>query len=233
MGKQKDWAIVGICAFPREISVWQEMVDDDVQQNYLEKGWGGTRGSRWFCGDHCSVCPVWQDRCQISNLFDINRFYYSFSPSSQTHLMKPNTKMLTLFTGEKKAKISFTQKIPPAGIRQTSIASFFALQPGMVARLGIPREQKGTRACSYAGRLWELGTPAHCVKLSGLIRRGCVIKHNKTSPLTKQYVHTSTNIFSFQLIQSSIKYLYFLAEQWGEGCTLGVGVCRWADLPIN
>uniref|UniRef100_A0A8C9L034 Aurora kinase A and ninein interacting protein n=1 Tax=Panthera tigris altaica TaxID=74533 RepID=A0A8C9L034_PANTA len=48
----------------------------------------------------------------------------------QTHVMKPNTKMLTLFPGEKKAKISFTQRIPPAGIRQTSIASFFTLQPG-------------------------------------------------------------------------------------------------------
>lgn len=48
----------------------------------------------------------------------------------QTHLMKPNTKMLTTFPGEKKAKISLTQRIPPTGIRQTSIASFLTLQPG-------------------------------------------------------------------------------------------------------
>ncbi|XP_029805930.1 aurora kinase A and ninein-interacting protein isoform X2 [Suricata suricatta] len=50
--------------------------------------------------------------------------------AQKTHLMMPNTKMLTLFPGEKKAKISFTQRIPPAGLQQTSIASFFTLQPG-------------------------------------------------------------------------------------------------------
>nr|KAF6443130.1 hypothetical protein HJG59_001291 [Molossus molossus] len=39
--------------------------------------------------------------------------------------------MLTLFPGERKAKISFTQRRnPPAGVRQTSISSFFTLQPG-------------------------------------------------------------------------------------------------------
>lgn len=95
--------------------------------------------------------------------FDINRFYCSFSPPSQTHVMKPNTKMLTLFPGEKKAKISFTQRIPPAGIRQTSIASFFTLQPGMVTRLGIPREQKGMRALSSAATFMRSGdTSALC-----------------------------------------------------------------------
>ncbi|MBZ3882026.1 Aurora kinase A and ninein-interacting protein [Sciurus carolinensis] len=40
--------------------------------------------------------------------------------------------MLTLFPGERKPSISFTQRRNPSvGVRQTSIASFFTLQPGM------------------------------------------------------------------------------------------------------
>ncbi|XP_077631672.1 aurora kinase A- and ninein-interacting protein isoform X1 [Crocuta crocuta] len=69
-------------------------------------------------GPEEGACGVWLDAAALKRR------------KVQTHLMKPNTKMLTHFPGEKKAKISFTQKIPPAGIRQTSIASFFALQPG-------------------------------------------------------------------------------------------------------
>ncbi|XP_012860851.1 aurora kinase A and ninein-interacting protein [Echinops telfairi] len=39
--------------------------------------------------------------------------------------------MLTLFPGERQTRISCTQRsAPPAGIRQTSITSFFTLQPG-------------------------------------------------------------------------------------------------------
>lgn len=42
--------------------------------------------------------------------------------------------MLTLLPGERKCDISFTQR---RNTRQTSIASFVTLQPGMVTRLGI------------------------------------------------------------------------------------------------
>lgn len=52
----------------------------------------------------------------------------------QTHLIKPGTKMLTLLPGERKCDISFIQR---RSTRQTSIASFVTLQPGMVTRLGI------------------------------------------------------------------------------------------------
>ncbi|XP_030874800.1 aurora kinase A and ninein-interacting protein isoform X2 [Leptonychotes weddellii] len=69
------------------------------------------------------ACGVWLDAAALKRR------------RVQTHLMKPNTKMLTLFPGEKKAKISFTQRIPPTGTRQTSIASFFTLQPGNVCRV--------------------------------------------------------------------------------------------------
>ncbi|XP_027470664.1 aurora kinase A and ninein-interacting protein isoform X1 [Zalophus californianus] len=64
------------------------------------------------------ACGVWLDAAALKRR------------RVQTHLMKPDTKMLTLFPGEKKAKISFTQRIPPTGTRQTSIASFFTLHPG-------------------------------------------------------------------------------------------------------
>ncbi|XP_032719703.1 aurora kinase A and ninein-interacting protein isoform X1 [Lontra canadensis] len=69
-------------------------------------------------GHEEEACGVWLDAAALKRR------------SVQTYLMKPNTKMLTHFPGEKKAKISFTQRIPPTGIRQTSIASFFTLQPG-------------------------------------------------------------------------------------------------------
>ncbi|XP_045638026.1 aurora kinase A and ninein-interacting protein isoform X2 [Ursus americanus] len=68
-------------------------------------------------GPEEEACGVWLDAAALKRR------------RVQTHLMKPNTKMLTLFPGEKKAKISFTQRIPPTGIRQTSISSFFTLQP--------------------------------------------------------------------------------------------------------
>nr|KAF6443134.1 hypothetical protein HJG59_001291 [Molossus molossus] len=55
----------------------------------------------------------------------------AFLLSQLAQLIKSGTKMLTLFPGERKAKISFTQRRnPPAGVRQTSISSFFTLQPG-------------------------------------------------------------------------------------------------------
>ncbi|KAF5924605.1 hypothetical protein HPG69_004477 [Diceros bicornis minor] len=61
----------------------------------------------------------------------IHDFLRKTNTISMTHLIKPSTKMPTLFPGERKGKISFTQRrTPPAGIRQTSIASFFTLQPG-------------------------------------------------------------------------------------------------------
>ncbi|XP_029396116.1 aurora kinase A and ninein-interacting protein [Mus pahari] len=47
---------------------------------------------------------------------------------SQTHLIKLDTKMLTLLPGERKPNIPFTQR---RSTRQTSIASFVTLQPGM------------------------------------------------------------------------------------------------------
>ncbi|XP_030729805.2 aurora kinase A- and ninein-interacting protein [Globicephala melas] len=65
------------------------------------------------------ACGVWLDAAALKRR------------KTQTHLIKSGTKMLTLFPGEKKANISFTQRSrPPAGTRQTSIASFFTLQPG-------------------------------------------------------------------------------------------------------
>ncbi|XP_036888709.1 aurora kinase A and ninein-interacting protein isoform X1 [Sturnira hondurensis] len=64
------------------------------------------------------ACGVWLDAAALKRR------------KVQTCLIKSSTKMLTLFPGERKAKISFTQRTPPAGVRQTSIASFFTLQPG-------------------------------------------------------------------------------------------------------
>nr|XP_035970635.1 aurora kinase A and ninein-interacting protein isoform X6 [Halichoerus grypus] len=88
-------------------------------------------------GPEEEACGVWLDaaalkRRRVQNESSIRQ---SFKQWHMTHLMKPNTKMLTLFPGEKKAKISFTQRIPPTGTRQTSIASFFTLQPGNVCRV--------------------------------------------------------------------------------------------------
>uniref|UniRef100_G1PN31 Aurora kinase A and ninein interacting protein n=1 Tax=Myotis lucifugus TaxID=59463 RepID=G1PN31_MYOLU len=47
-------------------------------------------------------------------------------PEMKTHLIKSSTKMLPLLPRERKA----AQRTPPAGVRQTSIASFFTLQSG-------------------------------------------------------------------------------------------------------
>ncbi|XP_066126151.1 aurora kinase A- and ninein-interacting protein isoform X2 [Saccopteryx bilineata] len=65
------------------------------------------------------ACGVWLDAAALKRR------------KVQTRLIKSSTKMLTLFPRERKANISFTQRrTPPAGVRQTSIASFFTLQPG-------------------------------------------------------------------------------------------------------
>nr|XP_031320256.1 aurora kinase A and ninein-interacting protein isoform X2 [Camelus dromedarius] len=69
-------------------------------------------------GPEEEACGVWLDAAALKRR------------KAQTHLTKSSTKMLTLFPEERKAKISFTQRShPPAGTRQTSIASFFTLQP--------------------------------------------------------------------------------------------------------
>uniref|UniRef100_A0A8C0X6X6 Aurora kinase A and ninein-interacting protein n=1 Tax=Castor canadensis TaxID=51338 RepID=A0A8C0X6X6_CASCN len=64
------------------------------------------------------ACGVWLDAAALKRR------------KVQTHLIKPGTKMLTLFPGERKSNCC-QRRIPSAGIRQTSIASFFTLQPGM------------------------------------------------------------------------------------------------------
>ncbi|CAO2589478.1 Aurora kinase A and ninein-interacting protein [Lemmus lemmus] len=61
------------------------------------------------------ACGVWLDAAALKRR------------KVQTHLIKPGTKMLTLLPGERKCDISFTQR----STRQTSIASFVTLQPGM------------------------------------------------------------------------------------------------------
>ncbi|KAM5160253.1 aurora kinase A- and ninein-interacting protein [Callospermophilus lateralis] len=66
------------------------------------------------------ACGVWLDAAALKR------------QKVQTHLIKPGTKMLTLFPGERKPSISFTQRRSPSvEVRQTSIASFFTSQPGM------------------------------------------------------------------------------------------------------
>ncbi|EPQ13287.1 hypothetical protein D623_10029686 [Myotis brandtii] len=55
-----------------------------------------------------------------------SRFCVSRYKGAKTHLIKSSTKMLPLLPRERKA----TQRTPPAGVRQTSIASFFTLQSG-------------------------------------------------------------------------------------------------------
>ncbi|KAG8506722.1 Aurora kinase A and ninein-interacting protein [Galemys pyrenaicus] len=70
-------------------------------------------------GPEEEACGVWLDAAALKRR------------KVQTHLTKPSTKLLTLFPGERKPKISFTQRTTPsAGIRQTNIASFFTLQSG-------------------------------------------------------------------------------------------------------
>ncbi|KAM6216961.1 aurora kinase A- and ninein-interacting protein [Rhynchocyon petersi] len=70
-------------------------------------------------GPEEEACGVWLDAAELKKR------------KVQTHLIKPGTKMLTLFPGERKTKSSFTPRsAPPAGTRQTSISSFFTLQPG-------------------------------------------------------------------------------------------------------
>nr|XP_040144069.1 aurora kinase A and ninein-interacting protein isoform X1 [Ictidomys tridecemlineatus] len=66
------------------------------------------------------ACGVWLDAAALKRR------------KVQTHLIKPGTRMLTLFPGERKPSISFTQrKSPSVEVRQTSIASFFTSQPGL------------------------------------------------------------------------------------------------------
>ncbi|CAH7437246.1 aurora kinase A and ninein-interacting protein [Phodopus roborovskii] len=62
------------------------------------------------------ACGVWLDAAALKRR------------KVQTHLIKPGTKMLTLLPGERKPDTSFTQR---RVTRQTSIASFVTLQPGM------------------------------------------------------------------------------------------------------
>ncbi|XP_062961004.1 aurora kinase A- and ninein-interacting protein [Cynocephalus volans] len=70
-------------------------------------------------GQDEEACGVWLDAAALKK------------QKVQTHLIKPGTKMLTHFPGEGKANISLTQRsTTPAGARQTSITSFFTLQPG-------------------------------------------------------------------------------------------------------
>ncbi|XP_055979255.1 aurora kinase A- and ninein-interacting protein [Sorex fumeus] len=64
------------------------------------------------------ACGVWLDAAALKRR------------KVQRHLITSNTKLLTLFPGDR-TKISFPQRrTPPVGVRQTSIASFFTLQPG-------------------------------------------------------------------------------------------------------
>ncbi|XP_007933941.1 aurora kinase A and ninein-interacting protein [Orycteropus afer afer] len=66
-------------------------------------------------GPEEEACGVWLDAAALKRR------------KVQTQLIK----VLPLFPGERKPKSSVTQRsIPPAGIRQTSIASFFTLKPG-------------------------------------------------------------------------------------------------------
>ncbi|XP_070260500.1 aurora kinase A- and ninein-interacting protein [Myotis yumanensis] len=60
------------------------------------------------------ACGVWLDAAALKRR------------KVQIHLMKSSTKMLPLLPRERKA----TPRTPPAGVRQTSIASFFTLQSG-------------------------------------------------------------------------------------------------------
>ncbi|XP_012666885.1 aurora kinase A and ninein-interacting protein [Otolemur garnettii] len=68
-------------------------------------------------GSEEDACGVWLDAAALKRR------------KIQTHLIKPGTKMLTLFPGERTDNISFTRRTPPTGVQQRSIASFFTLQP--------------------------------------------------------------------------------------------------------
>lgn len=108
VGNWKDRATWNMW-FPRSgSSRWQEVVGGDVQYK-LPREQGEL---------------IWVTGIVIGSII--------FLP--QTHLIKPGTKMLTLLPGERKCDISFTQR---RSTRQTSIASFVTLQPGMVTRPGI------------------------------------------------------------------------------------------------
>ncbi|XP_036303702.1 aurora kinase A and ninein-interacting protein isoform X3 [Pipistrellus kuhlii] len=65
-------------------------------------------------GPEEEACGVWLDAAALKRR------------RVQTHLIKSSTKMLTLLPRERKAP----QRTPPAGVQQTSIASFFTLQSG-------------------------------------------------------------------------------------------------------
>lgn len=162
MEKQKDWAVWLECVIPEKSThhqygrKWWTMMHS---RNYLEyRIWAEPTG--------CSMAPRaplgFTEFLLSGSCFVINRSYYSFSPHFQTQLIKSSTKMLTLFPGERKAKISFPQRTPPVGVRQTSIVSFFTLQPGMVTCLGTPREQKGVRSFFHAGTFRSGDTSALC-----------------------------------------------------------------------
>lgn len=74
---------------------------------------------RWRGLKEEEACSMWLDVVALKRW------------KAQTHLIKSGTNMLTIFPGERKAKISFTQRShPPAGTRQSSIVSFFTLKPG-------------------------------------------------------------------------------------------------------
>ncbi|XP_062046651.1 aurora kinase A- and ninein-interacting protein [Lepus europaeus] len=65
------------------------------------------------------ACGVWLDAAALKRR------------KVQTHLIKPSTKILTLLPEERKTNIYLTQRrTPHACVKQTSIASFFTLQPG-------------------------------------------------------------------------------------------------------
>lgn len=69
-------------------------------------------------GPEEDACGVWLDAAALKRR------------KVQTHLIKPITKILTLLPRERKPTVSFTQRrIPSAGIKQTSIASFFTSEP--------------------------------------------------------------------------------------------------------
>ncbi|XP_023578270.1 aurora kinase A and ninein-interacting protein [Octodon degus] len=71
-------------------------------------------------GPEEDACGVWLDAAALKR------------QKVQTRLITPGAKMLTLLPRERKPTISFTQRrIPSLGIKQTSIASFFTLKPGM------------------------------------------------------------------------------------------------------
>ncbi|XP_011355936.2 aurora kinase A and ninein-interacting protein [Pteropus vampyrus] len=70
-------------------------------------------------GPEEGTCGVWLDAAALKRR------------KVQTRLMMSGTKILTPFPGERKAKFSCTQRRNlPASVRQTSITSFFTLQPG-------------------------------------------------------------------------------------------------------